>query len=170
MGAMEFVVEQPIAASRDDVEAAFLDPDFYRALGEIPDIAPPEVVDRHERDGVTELALRYRFTGHLAPAVKAVLDPNKLVWVQESTIDHHSHRTTFKMKPEHYGSRLECSGVYVFEPAADGSTVQRLTGRVKVHFPLVGGTVERAIVNGLKEHIASEAAIVERWIRERNPS
>ena len=69
--------------------------------------------------------------------------------------------------PTHYGSRLECSGTYVFERAPDGSTIQRVSGRVKVHFPLVGGAVERAIVNGLKEHIQSEAAIVERWVQER---
>ena len=112
---------------------------------------------------MTELALRYRFTGQIAPAVRAVLDPNKLIWVQESTVDHHTHRTTFTMKPEHYGSRLDCAGSYVFEPGPDGSTLQRVTGRVKVHFPLVGGTVEKAIVNGLREHIQSEAAIVERW-------
>ena len=170
MGAMEFVVEQPIAASPDDVEAAFLDRDFYAALGDIPDIAPPEIVGWHEHDGVTELALRYRFTGQIAPAVRAVLDPNKLIWVQESTVDHHTHRTTFTMKPEHYGSRLDCAGSYVFEPGPDGSTLQRVTGRVKVHFPLVGGTVEKAIVNGLREHIQSEAAIVERWVRERKES
>ena len=165
---MDFAVDQPIAAARDDVEAAFLDRDFYEALGEIPDIDPPEVVGWRQRDGVTEMALRYRFTGHLAPAVRAVIDPNKLIWVQESTVDHNSHRTTFQMRPEHYGSRLECSGTYVFEPGPNGSTVQRVRGRVKVHFPVVGSTVEKAIVTGLKEHIQSEAAIVERWVRERN--
>jgi hypothetical protein len=165
---MEFVVQQPIAASPDDVEAAFLDRDFYTTLGEIPDLAPPEVVDWRETDGKTEIGVRFRFTGHIAPAVRAVLDPNKLVWVQESTVHHHNHRTTFTMKPEHYGSRLDCSGSYVFEPGPDGTTVQRVTGRVKVHFPLVGGAVEKAIVNGLREHIQSEATIVERWVRERN--
>ena len=164
---MEFVVEQPIAAPCDDVEAAFLDPGFYQALGELPDIAPPEVVDWRERDGITEVAVRYRFTGHLAPPARAVLDPSKLVWVQESSVDRHRHRTEFRMRPEHYGSRLQCTGSYVFEPQGDGSTVQRVEGRVRVNWPLVGSVVERAIVTGLREHIQSEAAVVERWLADR---
>jgi len=149
MTGMDFAVEQPIAAGRDEVEAAFLDPDFYRALGEIPDIDPPEVLGRRDLNGVTELSVRYRFTGNLPSAARAVLDPSKLTWIQVSTIDLHAHRTDFHMQPQHYGKRLECGGSYRFEALLDGTTVQRVTGKVRVHWPVVGGAVERTIVNGL---------------------
>jgi hypothetical protein len=168
MQAVDFVVDQPIAAPRDDVEAAFLDPDFYRALGEIPDIAEPEIIERHDRNGITELSVRFQFTGHLAPPVRAVLDPSKLTWVQQSRIDRQNHRADFRMEPEHYGRKLECTGSYQFDTCPDGSTLQRVKGQVRVNWPLVGGTVERAIVSGLREHLATEARILEQWVQDRN--
>jgi hypothetical protein len=166
--AVDFVVDQPIAAPRDDVEAAFVDPEFYRALGQLPDIAPPEIIDRRDRDGITELSVRFQFIGHLAAPVRAVLDPSKLTWVQESRIDRQAHRTDFTMQPEHYGTRLQCTGSYEFEALPDGTTLQRVRGRVKVNWPLVSGAVERAIVSGLREHLKSEAHILEQWVRDRN--
>jgi hypothetical protein len=33
-----------------------------------------------------------------------------------------------------------------------------------VHFPLVGGRVERAIVSGLAEHAEQEIALVHEWM------
>jgi hypothetical protein len=34
--------------------------------------------------------------------------------------------------------------------------------------PFVGGQVERAIVSGLREHLADETDVVNRWWRERD--
>ena len=51
---VRFSVEQAIAAPRHAVEAAFLDPGFYAALGELSAIRPPEVLERRveaERHG-----------------------------------------------------------------------------------------------------------------------
>ena len=65
---MRFEVHQPIAAPCDKVEAAFLDPAFYAALGEVPNLGAPEVLGLEEGDGAVEVRVRYAFTGDLAPA------------------------------------------------------------------------------------------------------
>jgi hypothetical protein len=158
----KFHVDQPIAAPPDAVQAAFLDPDFYPTLGEMPAISPPELLECVEQDGRVRLRVRYAFSGDLAPPARAVLDPNRLTWIDESVVDVEARCTTFRISPDHYGDRFSCDGRYELVPDGDG-TLQRLDGEVRVRWPLVGRLAERGIVRGLEEHIRTEAALIERY-------
>ena len=164
---MRFSVDQGIAGPCDEVAAAFVDPAFYEELGQMPKIGRPKVLERREADGTVHLRVRYAFTGDLAAPARAVLDPSRMTWVVESTVDRARHRTEFRMLPDHYGKRLECHGSYVLEAASADATVQRFQGELIVHYPVVGSLAERGIVTGLKEHLAEEAAILERWLAHR---
>lgn len=70
------------------------------------------------------------------------------------------------MTPEHYGRRLSFSGTYRLDDAGEGRTNQHLEGDIRVRWPLVGAVVERAIVSGLRDHMAEEAKILQRWLAE----
>jgi uncharacterized protein DUF2505 len=164
---VRFSVDQRIAGPCDEVEAAFVDPAFYEELGQMPKIGRPEILERREADGTVRLRVRYAFTGDLAAPARAVLDPGKMTWVVESTVDRARHRTEFRMVPDHYGKRLECHGSYVLEPDGADATVQHFQGELLVRYPVVGSLAERGIVTGLKEHLADEAAILERWLAQR---
>lgn len=162
---MHFTVDQPIAAPLDRVEEAFVDPAFYAALGAMPNIGDPEVLECRERESLVLLRVRYAFTGELAAPARRVLDPAKLTWVVESKVDQTTSATTFRMLPDHYADRLECFGSYTL--AADGSTatMQHMEGELRVNYPLVGRLAERGIALGLKEHIAQEARVIEEWVK-----
>jgi hypothetical protein len=53
---------------------------------------------------------------------------------------------------------LSGSGSYTFAPGPGGagSTVVTLEGELKVHVPLLGRTVERVIVSGLRSYFTAE--------------
>lgn len=165
---MWFRVEQVFEAPVDAVARAFTEPGFYALLGQLPTLGRPEVLDhRHEGDRV-ELAVRYRFTGHVSGAVRKVLDPDRLTWVEHSIHDLERREVELRMVPDHYANRLRLSGRYAFSP--DGSGTRRVAdGDVAVTgVPLLGSAVERGLVSGIEEHLADEVAIVERWVAE-NP-
>jgi hypothetical protein len=46
--------------------------------------------------------------------------------------------------------------------------VRRVEGNLSVHVPLAGRKVEAAIVSGLREHAEVEAAVLNRWVRDRD--
>jgi hypothetical protein len=162
---LHFELEQRIAGAPGAVAAAFADPRYYETLGELPKLGTPEVV-AHRIDGdVVSLEIRYRFTGDLSSAVKAVIDPRKLTWVERSTHDLAARQTTFELRPDHYPDRLKCNGSYRLDPAGDG-TVRYLAGDLKVRAPLVAGAVEGAIVSGLREHLEAESGHVERFLAQ----
>lgn len=158
---MRFTVEQLIAGPVGAVARLYTEPHFYERLGEFPKLGRPEVVDRQEDGPVVRLAVRFRFTGTLSPAVTRVLDPARLSWVEESVHNLDDHTATFVMKPDHYPDRLRSSGSSRYEPAGAGQIRRVIEGELAVRVPLVGKTVEGAIVSGLRDHLAAEVAVVE---------
>src|SRR5581483_1116557 len=163
---MRFSVEQVLPGPVERVEAALLDPAFLTLMASLPKLGSPKLLALTENGTTVRRRVRYRFAGDLSPAVTAVVDPAKLTWVEDATVDRVSHRTTFRILPDHYGNRLKCSGTFRLEEVPGG--VRRvLDGDLRVSFPLVGGKVERAIVSGLREHAALEADALRDWMAQQ---
>jgi uncharacterized protein DUF2505 len=164
---MRFQIEQQIAGPVEAVARVYSEARFYELLGKLPKLGQPEVLDRREDGSVVHLAVRFRFTGNLSPAVTRVVDPARLSWVEESVHDLERHTVTFHMKPDNYADRLRFEGTSRFEPDGDGRTRRLAEGDVAVRVPLVGRAVEGAIVSGLREHLEAEVEVVERLLDDR---
>jgi Protein of unknown function (DUF2505) len=159
---MRFEIEQPIAAPRDAVLKAVVDPHLYESMGSMPSLGPPSVLECSEEGDVTRLLIRYRFEGQLSRAARAVLDPQKITWVVDLEVNKKKYAATFRMIPDYYKDRMKCSGSYSF--VAKGETTnQMMEGEMVVHAPLVAGVVERAILGGFREHLKEQAKVVERF-------
>ena len=163
---MRFRIEQIVAGPVDAVARVYTQPRFYELLGELPKLGKPEVLDRREDGSLVHLSVRFRFTGQLSPAVTKVVDPARLTWVEESVHDLERFTVTFRMMPDNYADRLRLAGSSRFEPSGDGRTRRVAEGDVAVRVPLLGRSVEGALVSGLREHLAGEVAVVERLLGE----
>jgi len=145
----------------------FLDADFIAGLAALPKLGSPELLDqRQEGDTVTQ-RVRYRFGGALSSAVTRVIDPAKLVWVEEVVFDLTTHTAPFRILPENYADRLRCQGTYRFEADGPDRSRRLAEGELTVRFPLVGGKVERAIVSGLADQAREQEGLVARWLDGR---
>jgi hypothetical protein len=158
---MDFTVTQDFTAGPDAVAAAYASAELYEHLVGLPKLDAPEVLDLRVDGDLVRLRLRYRFVGDLSPAVTAVIDPAKLTWVESSTHDLARRTVSYELLPDHYPDRLQSSGTCSISTAGSGCT-RTVRGRLKVRALVVGGAVERAIVSGLREHLADEVAIVDR--------
>ncbi|MGH9035078.1 MAG: DUF2505 family protein [Acidimicrobiia bacterium] len=161
---MRFRLEQTFDAPIDAIALAFTEPDLYTALGALPKLGRPQVLGRTENGDVVNLQIRYQFTGDLSPAARRVVDPARLSWVEHSTHDLSRHQVEFTMVPDNYGNLLRASGHYTFEPDGPAATRRVAEGEVAVRVPLVGKSVENAIVSGIREHLDEEIAVVERYL------
>jgi hypothetical protein len=95
-----------------------------------------------------------------------VVDPARITWVEESVHDLERHTVTFTMKPDNYADRLRFEGSSRFESGGDGLTRRIAEGDVAVRVPLLGRSVEAAIVSGLREHLEAEVEVVERLVAD----
>ncbi len=163
---MRFTIDQRFEAEPDAVARAYADPALYAGREDGPKLAAPEVVG-HEVDGSrVVLRVRYRFRGELSSAARAILDPARLSWVEQSTHDLAARTTTFVLQPDHYGDRFRCEGSVRVVPDGGGSRRQG-TGELRVRAPLVGGTVERTLIADLQSHLAAEVALVDAFVADR---
>jgi hypothetical protein len=167
---VHFELVQELRADLPTVEAAYLSDEFLTELGRLPKLGSPAFLDRHDEAGRIRQRVRYAFIGRLSPAVTAVVDPQRLTWVQDSVLDPGTHITTFKILPDHYAGLLEASGTITLDVADPRGTVRRTSGEVKVHVPFVAGKVEAAIISGLRDYADAEAEALDRWVADRTQS
>ncbi len=160
---MRFELTQKYRSSASAVASAYADADLYPTLMGLPKLGDIEVLDLSEVDGHVRSRIRYGFTGDLPSAVTAVVDPDRLTWIQETDQDLEAGTATFRLLPDHYPDRLSAKGT--FRIVSDGEGARRVVnGELKVKVLLVAGKVEGAIVGGLKEYLAAEGPAVDAYL------
>lgn len=165
---MRFRISQTFRGSVEEVEGAFIDPAYLAQLTELPKLGRPALVHQVVAGDLVHQWVAYRFVGELNAAVRRVIDPARLTWTEESTLDRATHCTTWRIVPDHYKSMLRSAGTFQLTPGKEAGTTQRVAdGEVKVTVPLVGGKVEAAIVSGLREHARLEEEVMARWLERR---
>ena len=163
---MKFTVDQSVAVAPDDAVAAYGNPAFYEGRARRDDISIVEVVGHDESGSHVHIDVRYRFTGNLSSAVRAIVDPAKLTWVTRTDIDTQHRDASFTVLPDHYPDRLTCSGAFRFTDANAGpaATVITIEGDLKVRALLVGRAAEQAIVSGLRSYLEAEVSTLPDFI------
>ena len=164
---MRFRIEQHFDGPLLAVEAAFVDADYLRRLGELPKLGAPVLVDQEVVGDRVRQRVRYAFAGEVNAAVRKVVDPKRLTWVEESELDRQTHRTTWRIVPDHYGSMIRGHGTFSLSEVSAARTRRVTEAELRVNVPFVGGKVERAIVSGLKEHAAAEESVLSQWLQGR---
>ncbi len=163
---MRFQIHQEFAGPLEQVEAALVDPGFLEALARLPKLGQPQLLSQVVEGPVVHQEVRYRFAGELNPAVRRVVEPDRLTWVERSSLDRRTHHSSWHIVPDHYKHLLRCSGTFQLEAQGPTSTGRLAEGEIKVSVPLVGGKVEAAIVSGLREHAAAEQGVMAEWLRQ----
>ena len=165
---MEFSLEQQFPAPVDEVIAAYVDPTLYDRMVGMARVEPPQVLDVTRKGDVVVVRARFRFIADVPSAARPLVDPDRLTWIDESSYDLVTHQSVTRLLPDHYADRLSASANSRFDPdpADPRHTVRRIVGELRVRAPLVAGRVERAIVDGLREHLADEGRVVAEHLRD----
>jgi uncharacterized protein DUF2505 len=157
---VHFSVDEKVSVTAAVAARAYGNPAFYEGRAPRDNISVIEVVKHEDQGSRILIEVRFQFTGSVSSAVRAVVDPAKMSWVTRTDINLELLRSSFTVLADHYKDRLTSSGDFHFfnsDPDAGASTI-RVEGELKVHVPIVGRTVERVIVSGLRSYIAAEAA------------
>jgi len=162
---VDFTIEERLAGDLDRVVETLLDPGFVAARAELPKLGDPELIELTRDGDRARQRVRLRLTAPLSPAVTAVVDPDKLSWVDDATWDLAALRAEHTIVPDHYRDRLRCTYVETLTTAEGGGTHRVLSGTLRVKVMLVGGKVEQAIVSGLREYATAETTLLDRLAR-----
>jgi hypothetical protein len=156
---VQFDATQPFDAPPDRVMAMYADATTYEQLGQLGKLSAPELVSRSTDGNVVRVALRYRYVGDLPGGSSRFVKADKISWVQDSRFDLDVGTQAIAIRPDNYADRFRASADAAVTAQGTGSS-RHVTGEVKIRLPLVGGKVERAIVEGLVEHLEQEAQAI----------
>lgn len=160
---MDFTLTQSFTAAPVAVDAAFADSSLLETMDQLPKIGSVEVLEQSRSGEVVRQRVRYQFTAELSGAVRRVIDPDKLTWVEESVIDLAAHTSRCRILPDNYAKLLEGSYEARLDPVGTG-TRRTATGRITVHVLLLGAKVERAVISGLEENATTQRGLIDAWI------
>jgi hypothetical protein len=164
---VKFRLEQRFPAPVEEVQEAYVDPDLFAHLHGSADLGRPELLDKVDDGRTVRLRVRYAFTGELGPPLSSLVEPARITWVEESTLDRATHRTEFHILADHYPDRLRCNGTVELGDDGAGGTLRVAEGKLEVKIPFVGGKVERAVVDSLTAQAATQAREVGEWLVSR---
>lgn len=98
---MRFRLEQCFACPLGEIEDAFVDPDLFVHLCAFDDIGRPTLLERVDEGGTVRMQVRYAFNGELSPTLTAIVEAHHLTWVEVSTLDRDTCRTTYNIIAHH---------------------------------------------------------------------
>jgi hypothetical protein len=162
---VHFATSQAVGVPPARAVAAYATPAFYEGRPVRDHIEVLELV-RHEDTGARVLMeVRFAFRGPISPAVQRVVDRNKMSWITRNELRPDESRAEWVVLPDHYPDRLRAGGVYRFEPDGDGDgdgpgSVVSIEGDLEVHVPLLGRSVEKVIVSGLRNYFRAEVLTI----------
>jgi hypothetical protein len=155
---VKFSISHGVAVAPEAALAAYANPAFYEGRQPSGDISLVEVVSHEAEASHERMEVRYRFTGSVSSAVRAIIDPAKMSWVTRTDFHRDQRRANFTVLPDHYPDRLECQGTFQFADGPNGPTSSVITieGELKVRVFLVARSAEQLIVNGLRTYLEAE--------------
>lgn len=125
-----------------------------------------EILEEREEDGVQIRRLRFTTRKPLPGMLRGVLGSDKLTYEQETRHALAGHRLTWRIIPPVQADRIKAEGTFEVT-AAPGGCARVIDGVVEVRVPLVGGQIEKLIVNTVTEGYEKTAAVRLAWIRAR---
>ncbi|HET8931452.1 MAG TPA: DUF2505 family protein [Acidimicrobiales bacterium] len=155
---------QTIDASAEAAVLVLADPRFYLHRESSESIDAIELVDHLVDEDRVRLQIRFAFTGQLNAAARAILDPDRLTWIQSTEHDLATGRVVFTILPDHYRDRIRCRGRYRIAPDGDGTSKRIVATELHVKAPLVAGQVERVLMDGLRNELEAQARAIPDYV------
>lgn len=159
---MKFTMTHTFEVDRPTFEKYLNDPELIEMARAIPALKTRALVDYRENGKLRTWRFRVDAATEIPERARAVVKPEMLAWIEESTWDPDRHLFTWQIHPTHFADRLECRGTWaLFE---EGPRTRRvIEGDLRVKVLLVGRIVEEFVVARVKEQFEAEAEVQKRF-------
>lgn len=123
------------------------------------------VLQREDRGG--HLLERFKLVSRtpLPALVQRAAGVDRISYEQELDSDHATKVITWKVKTLFLTDKVKCGGTSKVIPAPGGGCERVLEGEITVAVPLVGGQIEKQIVEQLQSSYDKAARVIERRLK-----
>lgn len=123
------------------------------------------VLHREEKNG--HLLERFKIVSRtpLPAFAQRAAGVDRISYEQELDSDHATKTIVWKVKTLFLSDKVKCGGKSRVIPAPDNGCERVLEGEITVSVPLVGGQIEKQIVEQLQSSYDKAARVIERRLR-----
>ncbi|MCB9665686.1 MAG: DUF2505 family protein [Alphaproteobacteria bacterium] len=119
------------------------------------------------KDGaITRSRMRFHTPYALPSLVQRAMGASTLSYEQVTMVDEAAGLVRWEVIPPVYPDKVKATGTVRIQALPGGGVERLLEGEVVVGVPLVGGTMEKAILDGIVKGHDEDAVIRTAWLRE----
>lgn len=164
---MKLLVRHAFDCTPDEFWTIFWDPSYDQALQTKGgnEVVRELLADREEGG---KRYLRYRFTPKktLPPPIAALAKTDRLIYEQENVFDRASGLLTWKVHPAIVPEKVTAEGTFRVVPKGAGCE-RVVEGLIEVRVMFIGGRIEEAIVNDVKNAYDVATSVMQGLIAAR---
>lgn len=125
-----------------------------------------EYISFAEENGVITQEVRTAPERQLPSVLKKVIRTERIEYLEKSTYTRATGRGTWKTIPNVLPGKVVTEGWFELTAAGDNRVRRRVGGEITIKVALVGGTIEKLVINNVKESIQKYNDFMQRWIDE----
>lgn len=143
---------------------AYFDEDHLAAQDKLAQLGDRTIVEDHQTDTQRKTSWRVTSLRALPAIARPFVKGGHLTFVEMQRWNHADDAVEMSVVPEILGGRVQIAGTYRLTPLGDGQIRRIYDGTITAALPLVGGKIERAILEMFSEQIPVMAGCTQRWL------
>ncbi len=160
----EYVFRAP---SPNTLIDAYFDPDHLATQDRLAELGDREVTDAADDGRVRRCSWRVTSLRPLPVIARPFVAGGKLRFLETMTWRHGEDTVATTVVPEILGGRVQIAGTYQLSKIGDGQVRRIYRGTITAALTLVGGRVERGILETFTEQMPAMAACTQTWLDRR---
>lgn len=166
---MDFAIAHDFDSDVDGYWRTFFDEDYNAALYRELGMRERRLIERRDEDGGDTIRRVVRIVPKAdIPAVVQKFVGSQIAYVERSVWRRAASALDVEIEIDVPAARdrVQMRGVYTVAPLGTGRVRREFRGTIRVGIPLLGGQIERQVVESIRKSYETAATFTRRWLAE----
>ncbi len=162
---MKFRIEHTFEGPPEKVWELIWDREFEKELKEALNLEELKIIE--ELDEGDTILIRRKVTPKISiPAAIKKIAGDKISYIEENRIKKGTFSFTWEIKLNTLQDRVKTGGVFYVEPYGENGAKRVVEGEIKVNIFGLGRSIEKLVVNNLKENFDKATKLMNQKLKE----
>ena len=157
----EYVFRVPSVAT---LASAYFDPDHLATQDKVAQLTERVIVEDHETDAARKTTWRVKSLRQLPAIARPFVSGGRLSFLEMMSWNKATNAIEMSVTPEILGGRVSITGSYDLTLVGDGQVRRIYKGAIEAKITLVGGKIERGILESFSEGMPAMAGCTQGWL------
>jgi hypothetical protein len=144
--------------------SAYFDPDHLATQDKLAQLGDRVIVENHETETLRKTSWRVTSLRALPMIARPFVSGGRLSFLEMMSWNRATNAIEMSVVPEILGGRVQIAGSYDLSQIAEGQVRRIYKGTITAALTLVGGKIERGILETFTENMPAMAGCTQGWL------